>query len=416
MNKKNFFCSLPPRLAQKRFFEPWNFGRPVISSPLDRALPSRRHLCLAPNQWWVTTPRKGTVSLPSTKTNENGSSCSRLCLPSSNSACLWLEFMDYLAQSQILVWAFFKGMTSFSTVIDVTENDTYRPSKAKARHTKSCGISLVSIYFRHLQSFKTATYRYLRKKDWLWATQIYIWQMTYIVCITLSELACLLTDDNWPSSPVFSSIITGRCWKRLIGQPWHGAAVAISWCCCGTYCMVEVHQTLLNTSQSLSLIAVTLLWETPAQLKRHFAEQATVQAASCLRLLHYLTLSLCLSYLAHLVLCSLPNSINISHMTSLLLALHNLFLTFTFIYLFYFIFHIFLPILQRKALTLAFLAIWQSFSKIYIYYYIIFPCVALSLSLSLSLSLFLSLSSLSLSLSLSLYPLVTHLFFGALDV
>ena len=52
-------------------------------------------------------------------------------------------------------------------------------------------------------------------------------------------------------------------------------------------------------------------------------------------------------------------------MTSLLLALHNLFLTFTFTYLFYFIFHIFLPILQRKALTLAFLAIWQSFSKIY---------------------------------------------------
>ena len=133
--------------------------------------------------------------------------------------------------------------------------------------------------------------------------------------------------------------------------------------------MVGVHQTLLNTSQSLSLIAVTLLWETPAQLKRHFAEQATVQAASCLRLLHYLTLSLCLSYLAHLVLCSLPNSINISHMISLLLALHNLFLTFTFIYLFYFIFHIFLPILQRKALTLAFLAIWQSFSKIYYYYY-----------------------------------------------
>ena len=94
-------------------------------------------------------------------------------------------------------------------------------------------------------------------------------------------------------------------------------------CCSGTYCMVGVHQTLLNTSQSLSLIAVTSLWETPPQLKRHFAEQATVQAASCLRLLHYLTLSLCLSYLAHLVLCSLPNSTNISHMTSLLLALHN---------------------------------------------------------------------------------------------
>ena len=85
----------------------------------------------------------------------------------------------------------------------------------------------------------------------------------------------------------------------------------------------RVHQVLLNRSQSLSLIAVTLLWETPPQLKRHFAEQATVQTASCLRLFHYLTLSLCLSYLAHLVLYSLPNSANISHMTSLLLAVHN---------------------------------------------------------------------------------------------
>ena len=193
----------------------------------------------------------------------------------------------------------------------------------------------------------------------------------------LNRIVLLLSGLSSPSPGAFSVVhggplITGRCWKRLIGQPWHGAAVVISWCCSGTYCMVGVHQTLLNTSQSLSLIAVTLLWETPAQLKRHFAEQATVQAASCLRLLHYLTLSLCLSYLAHLVLCSLPNSTNISHMTSLLLALHNLFLTFTFIYLFYFIFHIFLPILQRKALTLAFLAIWQSFSKIYYYYIIIF--------------------------------------------
>ena len=52
-----------------------------------------------------------------------------------------------------------------------------------------------------------------------------------------------------------------------------------------------------------------------------WASNATVQAASCLRLLHYLTLYLCLSYLAHL--CSLSNSTNISHMTSLLLALHD---------------------------------------------------------------------------------------------
>ena len=137
-----------------------------------------------------------------------------------------------------------------------------------------------------------------------------------------------LSGLSSPSPGAFSVVhsgplITGRCWKRLIGQPWRGAAVVISWCCSGTYCMVGVHQTLSNTSQSLSLIAVTSLWETPPQLKRHFAEQATVQAASCLRLLHYLTLSLCLSYLAHLVLCSLPNSTNISHMTSLLLALHN---------------------------------------------------------------------------------------------
>ena len=29
-------------------------------------------------------------------------------------------------------------------------------------------------HLRHLQRFKTATYRYLRKKDWLWATQTYV--------------------------------------------------------------------------------------------------------------------------------------------------------------------------------------------------------------------------------------------------
>ena len=43
-------------------------------------------------------------------------------------------------------------------------------------------------HLRHLQRFKTATYRYLRKKDWLWATQT--------LRLTLSQLAFLLIDDK----------------------------------------------------------------------------------------------------------------------------------------------------------------------------------------------------------------------------
>ena len=55
---------------------------------------------------------------------------------------------------------------------------------------------------------------------------------------------------------------------------------------------------------------------------------ATGNGTPCLRLWSLCwpsvtMVTLCLSYLAHLVLCSLPNSTNISHMTSLLLALHN---------------------------------------------------------------------------------------------
>ena len=89
---------------------------------------------------------------------------------------------------------------------------------------------------------------------------------------------------------------------------------------------------------------------------------------SCLRLLHYLTLSLCLSYLAHLVLyfCRTQQTF-LTWQVHFWPSINNLFLIFTF-YSFYFIFLIFLPILQRKTLTLAFVPIWQSFSKIYLLY------------------------------------------------